>query len=84
MHWSPHSFVAPPLLASVPASVVVPLEPPELASVPLEVPPLPLAVDPELDEGAPLPMVQSYEHAPATRPPMATTDATEKRCTPSV
>jgi hypothetical protein len=54
--------------------------------VPLEdvVPPLLVAPELELGLGAPLPMVQSYEHAPATSPPTATTEMTEKRFTPSV
>lgn len=77
LHWSPHSFVAL-VLESTPASAVgFPLDPPSTVA-PLE-PPLP-----ELDDGAPPPMVQSYEHAPMTMPPTAMTDATEKRCTPLV
>ena len=73
----PHAFRSslPPLSVpdDVPASVVV---------VPLDPPPLVLVPPPELDVdvGAPLPIVQSYEHAPAMSPPTATTDRTEKRC----
>jgi hypothetical protein len=75
---SPQSFAVDPSGTGVPDDDVVPLD---------DAVPLLLVVPPELldDElGAPLPIVQSYEHAPATRPTTAITDMTEKRFTPSV
>lgn len=90
--WQENLHVLPPVQEQfVPHSVVpgLPLSPDDVPpsfvdGVPLDAPLEPPS--PELDDGGgePLPIVQSYEHAPATKPEAAMTDRTETRCTLSV
>lgn len=56
-------------------------EPPLSVVVPLDPPLLPPELPPELDEllGVPLPIVQSYEHAPTTKPAIAMAMTTTRR-----